>query len=197
MKKWEYQQEIKFKSRFELQFRDYLQALEAALSTGYALENAMREARKDLKSQYDKSTRIMKDTAKMERLLEMNMSTEQIWLEWSRNTDIEVLQQFTTVFMVAKKSGGDSVAIIKKSIYNICEKLEMQRELQVLLAGKRYEFYIMSAVPLGIIFYMKLAFGEFMSVLYQNLFGIVFMSICLGIYICAFLWGRKIIEIEV
>lgn len=197
LKKWEYQQESKLKDIFELEFRDYLQALGSALSTGYALENAMKEARNDLKQQYDKNTRIMKDTARMEHLLAMNMSVEQIWLEWAKNTELEVLQEFTTVFIVAKKSGGDSVAIIKKSIQNICEKLEMESELRVLLAGKKYEFYIMSAVPLGIILYMKLAFAEFMSILYHNVFGIFFMSICLAVYVGAFLWGSKIIEIEV
>lgn len=197
IKKWEEQQEIKMKSSFEIQFKDYLQALASALSAGYALENAMREARVDLSQQYESSTRIMRDTAKMERLLEMNMSVEQAWIEWSEATEVEVLHQFITVFVVAKKSGGDSVAIIKKSIANLCERLEVENDIQVLLTAKRYEFQIMSVVPIGIIFYMKLSFADFMSVLYGNLFGYCLMSICLAVYVGAFVWGMRIMEIEV
>ncbi len=197
IKKWENQKESQLKSIFEIQFKDYLQALASALSTGYALENAMKEARKDLARQYDSETRIMRDTGKMERLLEMNMSVEQVWMEWVNQTEIDVLQQFITVFMVAKKSGGDSVAIVKKSINNICERLEVEAEIRVLLTAKEFEFQIMSLVPIGIIFYMKLAFAEFMSVLYGNIFGVCFMTICLGVYVGAVLWGSKIVEIEV
>lgn len=157
----------------------------------------MKDARNDLMQQYDKETRIMKDTARMERLLEMNMSVEQVWLEWSNESEIDVLQQFTTVFMVAKKAGGDSIAIIKKSIANICERMEIEMEINVLLTAKKYEFQIMSVVPIGIIFYMKLAFAEFMSVLYGNAFGVCMMTICLGVYASAVYWGYKLIEIEV
>lgn len=194
---WESQQESKLKSTFEIQFKDYLQALATALSTGYALENAMKEARKDLRQQYENETRIMQDTARMERLLEMNMSVEQVWVTWNHTTDIEVLHQFTTIFMVAKKSGGDSVGIIKKSIANICERVEVEKEIKVILTGKKYEFQIMSVVPIGILFYMKLSFGEFMSVLYGNVFGIVLMSICLIVYGAAYGWGYTMMKIEV
>ncbi len=197
MKQWEVQQVSKLQSTFELQFRDYLQALASALSAGYALENAMKEARKDLGQQYDSTTRIMQDTGKMERLLEMNMSVEQAWIEWTDETEIEVLHQFTTIFMVAKKSGGDSVAIIKKSIHNICERLEVEADIKLILAAKKYEFQIMSVVPIGILCYMKVSFAEFMSILYGNIAGRILMSLCLATYAGAYVWGKKMLEIEV
>ncbi len=194
---WETRQERRLKEEFQIQFRDYLQALASALSTGYALENAMKEARKDLGQQYDCSVRIMKDTKMMEHLLEMNMPVEQIWQEWSTQVQMEVMTQFVTVFIVAKRSGGDSITLIKNAIGTICETLEVENEIRVILAGKRMEFYIMSFVPLGILAYMKLCFTEFMSVLYGNTFGIILMTVCLGVYGVAIMWGNRILQIEV
>ncbi|MFI3208203.1 MAG: type II secretion system F family protein [Eubacteriales bacterium] len=197
IKWWEYQQELKKKSEFQLQFRDYLQALMAALRTGYALENAISEGKRDLRQQYEDDARIIQDIGMIEGLLSMNIPIEQAWKEWANELNIEVLSQFTTVFMIAKKSGGDSIAIIQNAISNICETVEIEMEISVILAGKKMEFYIMSFVPLGIILYMKLCFSQFMGVLYGNAFGIILMTICLGIYVLAFWWGNKMIQIEV
>lgn len=99
--------------------------------------------------------------------------------------------------MVAKKSGGDSVQIIRKSITSLCTKIEVEQDIQVGLAAKRLEFQIMSVVPLGILLYMRLSFSEFMSALYGNVLGVSVMTGCLLVYTVAFIWGNKIVEIEV
>lgn len=111
--------------------------------------------------------------------------------------DIDELSQFVTVFIVAKKSGGDSVQIIRKAIATICEKIEVEQEILVGLAAKKLEFKIMSGVPIAILLYMRTAFVEFMDILYGNMLGVCIMTICLGVYILAFVWGSKIVEIEV
>ncbi len=193
---WRKEMELKRKKEFEIQFRDYLQSLSTALRTGYALENAMREARSEMEKQYDEDTRIMQDTLRMERLLQMNMPVEQAWMEWQKALDIEVLNQFVTVFVMAKKTGGDSIGIIRKAIQNICERMEMNQDIEILLTAKKLEFQVMTLIPLGILLYMKWSFAEFMDVLYGNLFGISVMTVCLLVYGIAYIWGRNIVDIE-
>ena len=55
----------------------------------------------------------------------------------------------------------------------------------------------MSMIPFGMIGYMKLTFGDFLKVLYGNHAGIIVMSICLALYFTAYIWGKKMIKIEV
>ena len=38
---------------------------------------------------------------------------------------------------------------------------------------------------------------EFLEDLYHNTLGIFIMTACLGLYLAAFFWGRRIVEIEV
>lgn len=197
IKSWEQQQEIQLKQQFILQFREYLLALATAMGAGYAVENAMVEARKDIARQYDEGTKIMRDLYQMERLLGMNISTETIWIQWSNIIQIKELDQFVTVFTIAKRAGGDSVRIISKAIQNISDRIEVEQEIYVSLTSKRLEFQVMSVIPIGIILYMRLSFPDFMEVLYGNMIGILIMTICLVVYILAYLWGRKIVEIEV
>ncbi len=73
VKSWEKQQEVKMKQEFIKQFREYLQALAASLATGYAVENAVVEARLELQRQYVGSSRLINDLLKMEQLLRMNI----------------------------------------------------------------------------------------------------------------------------
>lgn len=79
----------------------------------------------------------------------------------------------------------------------ISGKIDTEQEIQTMFASKKLEFEIMCAVPFFIILYMKLTFGEFLSVLYENAAGRCFMTICLIAYIAAYSFGRKIIHIEV
>ncbi len=197
LQEWKRKRELQLKKEFEIQFRDYLQSLSTSLKTGYALENAMREARKELSKQYDPDTRIMKDTLRMERLLQMNKTVEEAWIQWQEALDIEILNQFVTVFIMAKRTGGDSVEIIRRSIQNMCERMEINQDIEVLLTAKRFEFQVMSIIPLGILVYMKLSFPEFMGVLYGNALGVIVMTVCLGVYIVAYVWGKKIVDIKI
>ena len=79
----------------------------------------------------------------------------------------------------------------------ISEKIDTEKEIQTVIAAKKLEFEIMCAVPFVIIIYMKLTFGDFLSVLYGNPAGAAVMSVCLGVYIAAYRFGRKTVRIEV
>lgn len=60
------------------QFKDYLLALATAMGTGYAVENAIVEARVDLQRQYSSKSRLISDLNKMERLMKMNIGVMDI-----------------------------------------------------------------------------------------------------------------------
>lgn len=182
---------------FQLQFKEALQGLSAALNAGYSVENAMRETYKDLRLVYDDRTRIMKEFAYMIHQLNMNITIEQILQEFAARTQQEDVRNLVTVFVTAKRSGGDIVAVLKHTVLQIADKVEVKREIQTMMSAKRLEFQVMSGIPFGIITYMRLSFPEFMEVLYGNAIGIVTMSICLGIYVSAYRFGKKIIEFEV
>lgn len=197
LKSWEKQTIKKKKQAFQLQFKEAIQSLSAALNVGYSLENAMREACKDLQLLYKKEARIVQEFRYMIRQLEMNVAVETVLREFAVRTEEEEVQTFVTVFTMAKRSGGDMIGIIRNAVYQIAERIDVKREIDTLMAAKKLEFRIMSAVPFGMICYMKIGFPEFMDVLYGNVLGVVIMTVCLGVYAGAFELGKQIVEIEV
>lgn len=194
---WEISCMKKKEREFQNQFREALQALSASLSVGYSMENAMKETRKDLSLLYGPNERIMREFSLMVHQLQMNVTAEQAFAEFAGRVGQEDAVNFAAVIVTAKRSGGDLLAILRSSISQICDKLEVQKEIQTLIAAKRLEFMVMSAIPFGILFYMQFSFPEFMGVLYGTAVGTSLMTGCLLVYLGAFYLGRKIIEIEV
>lgn len=197
IKSWEKQMLKKKKQIFQLQFREAIRAMSAALNVGYSVENAMRETFRELQLLYQKDDFIMREFRYMLRQLEMNLSIESIWKEFAARVEDEEVSLFVTVFTMAKRSGGDTIRIIKSAVEQIGGKIDVKREIDTIMAAKRLEFRIMSVVPIVMICYLKISFSGFLSVLYGNTFGIIFMTVCLAIYAGAFELGRHIVEIEV
>lgn len=189
---------IRRKSReFQVQFKDAIQSLSSALSTGYSVENAWKETEKEVRLLYKEDTRIRKELHIIVSQIRVNVPMEQILGELTERIRQEDVRNFAAVFTAARKSGGDMVAVIQNTVSQIADKIEVKREIDTILASKEYEWKVMTAVPYIIIGYMSLSFPEFMGALYGNIIGTGVMTICLGIYIAACYLGEKIIKIEV
>ena len=197
IKSWEKQVIKKKKRIFQLQFKELISSLEVALSVGYSMENAMREAIKELKKFYKGEELILKELEYMIRQQQLNIPIETVWQEFAKRTKEEHVQTFSTAFVMAKRSGGDTLEIIRNVVRQMCEKIDVERDIDTLMAAKKMEFRIMSAIPFGMILYLRISFPDLLRVLYGNTVGMLIMSICLGIYVLAYEFGKRIVEIEV
>ena len=187
----------KKEQQFRMRFRDSIQEMSAVLKAGYSVENAIREVSRELIPLYDKDTRIRKEYNLMTHQIDMKIPAAEVLEKFAERTGQEDVEDFVNVFAAAKKSGGDSITIIRNSVRIISGKIDTEKEIQTMIASKKLEFDIMCAVPFVIILYMKLTFGEFLSVLYGNAAGMIIMTVCLCVYLAAYRIGRKIIRIEV
>lgn len=187
----------KKQQKFELQFKEMIQAVSSALSAGYSIENAWKESKKELDLLYSEKELISRELVILIRKLKMHIPVEQAVQEFADIVEIEEVENFSAVFATAKRNGGDMIAIIRNTANQIADKIDVRREIGTMLAAKRYEFMVMSVVPYMIIAYMSLSFPEFMDALYGNMAGTGVMTICLIIYAGAYYLGVKLIEIEV
>ena len=169
-----------------MQFKEAIMSLSAALNVGYSVENALRETQKDLQLLYRKDEPILQELRYMIRQLDMNLTVEAILREFALRTEEEEVQLFVDVFSMAKRNGGDMIAIIRNAVDEIGEKIDVKRE-----------FGVMSAVPAAMICYLKLSFPAFMDVLYGTLLGAGVMTLCLVIYVVSYALGKRMAEIEV
>lgn len=179
------------------QFKDAIEAISASLNIGYSLENAVMEAKKELALIYPENARISREMQIMVRQLRLQMAVESVFVEWAKRLDLSDARNFVEVFVVAKRTGGNMVKIIQNTVRQIGDEIDVRREIDTLLAAKKYEFRVMAVIPYGIIAYMQLSFPEFMDSLYGNAIGVGVMSVCLAGYMGAYYLGLRIIKIDV
>ena len=178
-----------------VQFRDAIYSVLTNLKAGYSVENAFHEALKDVQLLYGKESDISMYLGKISKGLSNNIPLEKLITAMgkeSQNTDI---QDFASVFQVAKRSGGNMTDIIERTINVISQKIAVEEEIDVLISARRFEARIMDCVPFFIIFYISLTSPGFFDVLYHNPFGIVFMTVCMIIYIAAYCLSERIVNI--
>lgn len=194
---WEKDCVQKKMQEFQLQFKEAIQSLSSALNVGYSVENAMKETQKELVLLYPEDARILSEFHIMVTQIRVNVPMEQILEEFAGRVGQEDVRNFVTVFVTAKRSGGDMIAIIRNTSGQIGDKIEVKREIQTVLSSKQYEFKVMSVIPFFIIGYMSFSFPEFMQQLYGNIIGTGVMTVCLILYMGAYWLGLKIISIEI
>ena len=185
------------KEELTLQFREAIIAVSAALASGYSIENAFFEATNDLISYFGKSSLIVKEFINITGRVSSNETIEAVLQDFADRSGIEEIQDFTDVFATAKRTGGDLIAIIRKTSEHISTRIDVKREINTVISSKKMEQNIMSVIPFLIILYLNFSSTGFMDSLYGNITGIVIMTICLGLYIISLYLAKKIITIEV
>lgn len=187
----------KRKWKLNLEFKDGIAALSAALEAGYSTENAFDQAGKDLRLMYDEESMIIQEFSFILNQIRMNITAETALSEFAQRSNVDDIQSFSEVFATAKRTGGDLIAVIKTTKQIINDKIEVKGEIMTLISAKRLESNVMKVIPLFILCYLATTSPGFLEPLYHNVLGIMIMSILLIIYFIAFLIIDKIISIEV
>lgn len=178
-------------------FKEGMMAVTAALLAGYSMENAWKEAEKDLRELLGEQHPAVREFGQMNSKIHMNQPLEETLTEFALRSGCEDIESFAEIFSFAKRSGGDFVAIIQTTVQRLSAKIEVEREIQTVIAGKKFECRIMNMMPLFLLIYMNLSSAAFLEPLYGNLLGNVIMTIALAVYGIAVWWSGKIMDIKV
>lgn len=178
-------------------FKDGIVAVSVSLNVGYSIENAFKEATKEMEMLYGKESRISKEFRHICNRISQNDNIEDILEDFGAKSKVEDITYFAEVFKFAKRSGGDLIAIAKHTASVISDKNEVAREIETVISGKKMEQRVMNVIPFAIILYLRITSPEFVNPLYGNVVGIVVMTICLAVYVGAVILSSKIVDINI
>ena len=183
----EVRRELAKKRRKQLErgFLVGMRCVSTALTAGYSVENAFTQAYEELQKLYSEKEPVLQEFRRIRVGILLNRTMEELLSDLAQRSGVEDIEIFSEVFETARRTGGDLIAIIRSTTASVSQK------------AKKMEQNIMSLIPCLLIAYVGLASPGFLDVMYQNPAGIAVMSICLGVYVFAFLMGRKIVAIEI
>ncbi len=183
--------------RLKEEFKEAVQAMAAALAAGYSVENAVREAGKDLRLIYEEDCDMVQELAAMQRKMDSNQTLESAVQDFAERSGLTEAETFAEIFVVGKRNGGDLIAILNDTARTIAQTVETERAIATALASRRYEQKIMNLIPFGIVLYLRVGCPGFMNPVYKNVVGVAVMTGCLGLYLAAWYLGKRMLEIEV
>ena len=178
-------------------FADMLEALNTALSAGYSVENGIRVVLSDMIGLYGENDVITNELRIISAGLSYKKTVEELFAELAERSDIDDIKLFSEMLIISKRKGGTIGKLLNDTKNIIREKNDTLREKDKVLSSKLYELKIMSAMPAAVILYLRLTFDGFIEQLYKNAAGAVVMSICLLIYMGAYMLGKRIINIDI
>jgi tight adherence protein B len=180
--------------KLTVEFKECIMSVSTALKAGYAVENAFIESLGDMKLLYGEKSLIYSELELIRRGLIINITLEELLEDLAERSGSGEIRQFARIFSIAKRNGGNIPEIIRTSSELIGQKIETTQEIRTVLSGRRMEQNIMKIMPFGILTYIGISYPGYFDSLYHNLKGILIMTICLAIYIFAYVTGDKILE---
>ena len=185
------------KERLLLEFKDAMQSVSAALLAGYAVENAWREAEREMRELHGESSLLVAELAQINAAVRMNEPLERLLAEFAARSGCEEIESFAEVFLFARRGGGDFANLIRLTVDKISGRMDVEREINTVLSGRKLEGRIMNVMPAAILAYLSISSGDFLEVLYGNSFGVLVMSGALVMYALAMKLSEHILDIQV
>jgi len=188
----------KRKKELSLQFKDALYALSSALGSGRSVESSFRSALNDLRIIYpDDNACIIREFSYICRRIEMNEPVEKALADFGRRSHIEDIINFADVISICKRTGGNLLSVVKNTSGAISGKIEVEQEIELILAGRRYEQKVLNVMPLVFIGLVNLGGSGYTDALYSSFSGYLLMALSLGILAASYLFSKRIMDIKV
>lgn len=185
------------RSVFCKQFKDFLNLTVTSLKAGYSVDNAIVNTYADLCNTYGPESDICKVVKRLSIARKNGQNMGDIFIKTGKITGVDDVMRFGQIYMLSYTGSGNVAGIMDKTASTISEKLDIQSQIEATLNERIFEMRIMSIMPFGIVGYISLINRGYFEALYHNLLGIILMTICMLIYIAAYVWGTKIVEIQV
>ena len=183
--------------RLREQFKECIRVVTASLYSGYSVENAFLEAEKELTHLLGEKAEICRELRVINQQIRLNIPVEALLADLANRSGVEEIVRFGQVFGFAKRNGSDFARVLRETSQRIGDKIELERELQTMVAAKRLEQRIMNVIPIGILFFVDLTSPGFLQVMYSGVPGRLIMSLCLLVYGGAYLLSGKIVDIRI
>ena len=187
----------KKKNEICIEFKEFLLLSVTNLRAGYSVENAMTGTYQELQHLYGKKAVICKMLDELKINKDNKKPLEDVFIRIGKLTDIEDIKDFGNIYSLAYKGAGMINSVMEQTSQIIMDKLNMREEMYTLLGERIFEMKIMCIMPFMIAGYIGLTNPGYFDVLYHNLKGIILMSVCLTVYVLAYGWSYKLLQVKI
>ena len=189
-------QEYRKKKRLKkllLEFKDLLETLTASYSAGQTTTKAFEDALNEMMDLFGEDADIVTELRMINNGLKHNYNIEDLLLNFAQRSGLDDVDSFANVFEVCNRKGGNLKQIVGETRSVINDKIEIEMEIQTMIAASKNELNIMMVMPFVIMLSMR-GLGDSMSG--NSLVNLIVKFVALGIFIGAYVIGSKLVDIK-
>ncbi|MDD6195048.1 MAG: type II secretion system F family protein [Lachnospiraceae bacterium] len=180
-----------------LDLRELLQLLSSYMQSGVSIENSFLDAEREMTHLTERESEVQQALHHMNEKVKVNVSVEQAFFEMAQGIQLEEAKEFADILLYAKRLGGNYIRNVHSATVKIQDKLEVNQEIETLIAEKKLELKVMIVMPIVMLSYIKITSYDFIAGMYHTPWGVAVMTGCLCLYMGMILLGNKIIHIQV
>lgn len=178
-----------------LQFKDLLESLSASYSAGRNTLGAFQDAYKDMLVLFGEEAFISKELELLILGLSNNIIIEDLLTNLAERSELDDIASFAGIFESGNRMGSNIKDIVSQTRDIINDKIEIEMEIETMVTGNKSELYIMTIMPVVIVFALKWLGEE--SITAMTMTNILTRIAALILIVIAFLLGKKIVDIKI
>lgn len=180
-----------------LQFRDVLYSISSAVSVGRSMAQALEESMDFWKGTYDEKDLIMRELAAMVRQMkEGNARDLDVLKDFAGRSGLQDILDFVMVYENCRTSGADLVKAIDRATGIIGDRIDLERELHMLMAQKQFEGRIIMISPFALLLFLKISSPGFLEPLTASSAGMMVSTAALGLVAASVLLMERVNQFE-
>ncbi len=178
-----------------LQFKDLLETLAASYSAGQTTPMAFADAVEEMTNLYGENADIVNELRMINAGLQHNYNIEDLLVNFAQRSGLDDVDSFASVFEVCNRKGGNIRQIVAESRSVINDKIEIEMEIQTMIAGAKNELNIMMVMPFIIMLAMR-GLGSTATGAEAFFMNAIAKAAALVIFVAAYIIGTKLVDIK-
>ena len=158
--------------------------------------DAFHDAYDDLRHQYDQDEYIVKEVGEIVAASDQGFPMEELLRDFAIRSGEEDIESFADVFEVCYRTGGNMTSIIERTRTVIVEKAEVMEEVRTTLTSNKLQHNVMSVMPV-VLMAMLRATNDAFAENFATPLGVVSNTVALVLFIFAYRYGQRIVDIKV
>lgn len=185
----------KRKATLKQQFRDMLESLASSFSSGSNVQKSFEAAAEDLLMQYNHNDDIVLEMQEIINGMNQNIGIEVMLENFGQRSGIEDIVSFADVFAVCYRKGGNMNSVIHRTHSVLSEKMAVADEIETKLTSNKMQHNVMSIMPIAVVALLRFTNDTF-SANFATLIGVLANTVAIGIFVGAYIYGNKIVDIK-
>ena len=186
---------LKRKNRIVLEFQDFIYIFISNLKAGKSIDNSLAAARFSLEKIFFQDSLLSKELERIMYLNNIGIPYEKSFYALEEKLATGFFKDFGQIIAIARDKGGGYLGVLVETSNVLSGKLEVEREIETLLAKQNMEVKILRVIPLILLMALRFLYPEMIAFLSGSFLGVVaFLAVSL-LMVAAIYVSNKLMEV--